>query len=196
MSTPAPDYDELADLMLNLRVMRQPEELHGYIAGVLVAGLRPDASSWLQICQDYLEITELPASDAAPLQALAETTAAQLASEDMDFQLLQPDDVFELYSRIAALGGWCEGFLGGFAFAGKRVQELHGEREYSAETSEALSDILAIANIGVEGDEDSESESDLFEVSEFVRVAALSLYMENDGDQAAADPAEPPPTLH
>ncbi len=176
MSLSLPEYDDVADFLANLRVMRQPEELHGYISGVLAAGLRPDEERWREVCTGFLQSGELDAEDVEMLRELTEATAYQMASEALDFRMLQPDDALELYSRIAALGGWCESFLTGFAFGGKEMQQLEGAREFGAEVSETLSDILAIANIGVEGDEDNESEADLFEVSEYVRIAVAGLY--------------------
>ena len=68
----------------------------------------------------------------------------------------------------------------GFAQGGKAIQQSQGQQEYSKEVSEALSDIAAISQIALsENDEDGEdSEQNYFEISEYLRLAAITIYME------------------
>jgi uncharacterized protein YgfB (UPF0149 family) len=90
--------------------------------------------------------------------------------------LLLPDDEFDLDQRIASLGQWCQGFLTGFAMAGK--QQVDGAKTYSEELTEAISDIAAIAQVSADEGDDEEGEQDYFAVCEYVRVAAMTIYVE------------------
>jgi uncharacterized protein YgfB (UPF0149 family) len=94
----------------------------------------------------------------------------------MDLELLLPDDEFDLDQRIASLGQWCQGFLTGFAMAGK--QQVDGEKTYSEELTEAISDIAAIAQVSADEGDDEEGEQDYFAVSEYVRIAAMTIFVE------------------
>ena len=110
-----------------------------------------------------------------------------------DNQLLLPDDDSDFSERIECLGQWCQGFLAGFAAGGKERQAKQGQQQYSAEVSEALSDIAAISQIGLGDDEAPEqSETDFFEITEYVRLAALTIYLDCQPVPAGQAQAQPP----
>jgi len=170
------EHDDLANLFLSLGALQPPAELHGYAAGFISVGGRLEQDGWLQHCVDLLdcEAPNLEQSDA--LYTVYCTALLSLESGEMDLELLLPDDEFDLDQRIASLGQWCQGFLTGFAMAGK--QQASDDKSYSGELTEAISDIAAIAQVSADEGDDEEGEQDYFAVSEYVRIAAMTIFVE------------------
>ena len=178
---PMPEFDQLADIFWRLGVMQSPSQLHGYLLGRLVAGDELDASQWLTLAAAYIDAVEPPNEyESTVLMAFYQSTGASLVSEDMVLALFLPDDAAEIPLRVDSIGQWCQGFLAGFAAAGKVIMSVRGPQEYSAEVSEALTDMAAISQVSL-GDDDisvEQSEQDIFELVEYLRLAAITLYME------------------
>jgi hypothetical protein len=104
-------------------------------------------------------------------------TAAALEDEEFDFHPLLPDDDDDIVARTAALAAWSRGFLAGFAHmtagTGKAPATL------SEDSSEILKDFANIAQAGVdEGEAGDEAESAYMELVEYLRFAALNVYMD------------------
>ncbi|GGO87741.1 UPF0149 protein [Marinobacterium nitratireducens] len=188
------DFDDIANLLVAEGVVAtSPSELHGLVCGCLCAGARPDAAAWLQLFADWLDIPALTqeASKVGMLE-LCSSTLAQLEATDLGFEALLPDDDQMLMQRVTALGGWCQGFLGGFGQHGKQT-----DASLSDEAREVLGDLGQIAQISAEDDESDDNESDLMEIQEYVRMAALMLFADCNrapDDDGAAE--QPPEVLH
>lgn len=178
---PMPEFDQLADIYWRLGVMQSPSQLHGYLLGRLAAGDELDSSQWLKSATAYLDTVEPPNEHEADiLTAFYQSSGASLVSEDLVLALFLPDDGAEISLRIDSIGQWCQGFLAGFAAAGKAIRSVRGQQEYSEEVSEALTDMAAISQVSL-GDQDADmeqSEQDIFELVEYLRLAAITLYME------------------
>lgn len=176
---PLPDFDDLADAYWRLGVMQSPAQLHGFLVGWLTVGDALQPPQWLQMAGDYIDAVEPPNDqEASHLIALYMATSAQLSDDDMALQLLLPDDATDIGQRVQALGYWCEGFMAGFAAAGKIRQQLQGSQHYSAEVSEALNDMAAISQVSLADDDSAQEdrEKDLFEIGEYLRLAAITIY--------------------
>jgi yecA family protein len=176
-----PEFDDLADVFWRLGAMQSPSELHGYITGQLTVGQKISSEQWLADAASYIDSVEPPAGeDNQCLMALYNATETDLARDDLAFQLLLPDDSNELSQRLDSLRQWCQGFLTGFALAGKQIQKDDGKRQYSSDVSEALSDMAAISQVGVEDDETDgeQNENNFFELSEYLRIAVINIYLE------------------
>lgn len=175
-----PDFDQMADIYWRLGVMQSPSQLHGFLTGRLSAGDELATAEWLAEAARYIDAVESPdAADSALLQSLHLATAQALAGGEMAMALLLPDDAVEITLRVDALGQWCQGFLAGFAQGGKTVQQRHGQQQYAPEVSEALSDLAAISQIRLSDDDDvQQSEQHVVEVAEYLRVAAMTIYLE------------------
>lgn len=92
----------------------------------------------------------------------------ELASENMDFQLLLPTSDRPLEERTRCLAHWCSGFLTGFGAAAPTIR--------SEEAGDALRMIEQIARAATDPASDQESEEGAYtELVEFVRVAILLL---------------------
>lgn len=102
---------------------------------------------------------------------LSEKITEGLSDVDFGFQLLLPDDQVGLNSRRQALSDWCRGFLAGFGLTG-RFQDA----ELSEEVQELLRDFGQIAQVEEELPEDDDNESDLTEISEYVRMGAIMCF--------------------
>jgi yecA family protein len=182
-----PEFDDLASVFWSLGALQSPSQVQGYLAGELAVGGHVETDEWLQQACSIMEAVDEPSGEAARLLlTMHASTVAQLKSGEMDFQLILPEDPVSLMERTACLGQWCQGFLAGFAYAGKQQQSEKGDRQYSKDVSEALTDLAAISQISMEDEEFSDGqETDYFEVVEYVRLAVINIFLDcNQSSQA------------
>ncbi len=201
MSTdiPMPEFDQLADIYWRLGGMQSPSQLHGYLVGQLAVGEELQPEVWLQQAEVFIDAVEPPnEEDAKVILALLGASHAQLKAGEMGLQMLLPDDAAEITQRVDSIGQWCQGFMAGFAQGGKAIAEQQGQQQYSQEVSEALSDLAAISQISLTNDDTDleQSEQNIFEITEYLRLAAITIYMEcvhaaaaASTDKIAAEPA-------
>lgn len=176
-----PDFDDIADMFWRLGVMHSPSQLQGYLLGVISVGDLPTQEQWPDQAAAVMETVEPPNMDERRLLTqLYQAVYSQLQADEMSLVLLLPDDAAEITQRVDALGQWCKGFLTGFAMGGKALQQQAGPRQYSEEVSEVLNDMGAISQISLsEEDADAEQrEQDYVEISEYLRVATMNIYLE------------------
>jgi uncharacterized protein len=172
------DFDEFADHLLEQGLQASPAELHGCLCGLLAAGAAPEAEAGLASLNQSLDM-DLHGELADQIMQLYTVTAASLLDEEFDFHPLLPDDSAELAGRTAALAGWCRGFLAGFAqvSAGGDQQPA----PLTEDSSEILKDFAAIAQAEVVDEEDDDeevAENSYAELVEYLRFAALNVYMD------------------
>lgn len=115
-------------------------------------------------------------------------TLKQLQSTDMSFQPLLPDDDYAIEQRLEALVAWVRGFLEGMALAaGASLGQAPDE------IRELIEDMVAISQLSEDEESDDESEQQLLEITEYVRLGALAVFTEfNEPEKPAGDS----PTLH
>lgn len=179
-STSFPDFDEIATIAWRLGSMLSPSQLQGYLIGQLAVGGKVSAEAWVAQAVQQIDGVEAPAPEEQQLLADVYDACQDLVVQgNLEVQLMLPDDDADLSQRVECLGFWCQGFLAGFAVAGKQKQQAKGQQKYTDVVSEALADIAAIAQIGLaEADDSEQSEGDFFEVLEYVRLAAMNIYLE------------------
>lgn len=178
---PMPEFDQLADVYWRLGGMQSPSQLHGYLVGQLAVGEQMQPEVWLQQAEVFIDAVQPPSEeDAKVLLALYGATHAHLKAGEMGLQMLLPDDAAEISQRIDSIGQWCQGFMAGFAQGGKVIAEQQGQQQYSQDVSEALSDLAAISQVGLSDDDTDmkQSEQNIFEITEYLRLAATTIYME------------------
>ncbi|MPQ65444.1 MULTISPECIES: YecA/YgfB family protein [Pseudomonas] len=177
-------YNAFATLLSTSGHPVSPAELHGLLLGRSCAGAGFEADSWLVDAAELLE-GEPQDNVRNALIGLQEMVKGELTSDDMTVVLLLPTDDAPLTERAIALGQWCQGFLAGFGLT-YRANAL------SAEATEVLQDLAAIAQVQEALEESDDGESDYMEVMEYLRVAPLLLFTEIN------KPAEPAakPSLH
>lgn len=184
-------FDDLCNLLLPLGALNSPAELHGLLCGKLCGGEALSETRWLLDAVEFLDFTQAPdESVRVALSQLYHESKAQLRGEAFELTLILPDDESEIGERLTALGQWCYGFLTGFGSVA-----AVGQREISEESEETLRDLASIAQIDVDVEDDEESEADYMELTEYIRTAASSLFLEFA--PPAMDATEPQhPTLH
>lgn len=174
----APDYDQLDQLLTRFGALQNAAELHGFLSGQLAGGKRLTRSEWLRLLAEQADLGELPdQASGDQLFALYGETLQVFEAGDYEFQPMLPEEEQALDERVASLGAWCQGFLSGFGLAVGNAT--------TSDIAETLQDFAAIARIGVDGEEE-DGESDLFAVTEYVRMAAIDLFYQHQ-------PYSPPP---
>lgn len=176
-------FEDLNHLLVPLGALNSPSELHGMLCGKFCGGERLDAEQWQVEALSFLDLItsedgtlegDAYGATQTAIARLYHVVLAQLQDADLRFQLLQPRDDAELQDRTNALGEWCHGFLTGFGSSG-----LAGTTKFSEDCADALRDFAAIVSIG-DGEGDAEdAENDFFEISEYVRMATLTLFNEH-----------------
>lgn len=172
-------FDEVADCLVALGGGNHPSELHGLLCGLFAGGSRPGAEAWIRQVSGLVGDEPLDSLAEELMSRMYQLSLNQLVSADFSITLLLPDDDEGLAQRAEALGAWCQGFLSGFgeSAAGKKLSE---------ETEGVIGDFSEIAQIQEVDDDSDESERFFIEVSEFVRMALLTVFAElNQTDEMA-----------
>ena len=195
------NFEALAEQLSHLGTLTTPAELHGFLCGRLSGGARYEEEDWLVSAYEFLNpANPIESEHRAELVNLYHQVLTQLQDHQLGFSPLMPDDDCELTLRLAALGQWCHGYLNGFGTSG-----LANNTELSGETAEALRDFAAFVQLDQDSEDDQDAERDYLEIVEYVRVAALSVFMEmalsQDGEAQLGEPVDPEfeessPTLH
>ena len=146
-------------------------EAHGCLCGALC--LRPDYSLLEWLDEILAEPAGAPSSN-EPFATLFEESLGVLASPDMEFEPLLPDDDAGLAERVSALAAWCQGFLYGFGASGAAAQVKLPDT-----VAEVLGDLAQLSHAGAVGSEDAEVEEEAYaELVEFVRAGVQIVYEE------------------
>lgn len=146
------------------------EHWHGLLCGLLSVG-RPASVDLMH--RLLFEVTglegELRSDQYDALAQLLLITRQQFAKNEIEFDLLLPDDEQSLVERTQALGGWCETYLYGLSAGG-----LSDDTEVSDEVAEFITDLTEIsrAEYGLGASED-EDEFRFNELVEYIRVGVL-----------------------
>lgn len=175
-----------------------PAGVHGLWVGRLSVGSSRDT----QGCWDYtLRYLGMKGSvDANLSQAflrLMQYTQGNLDQTDFSFELWLPDEDSACRDRLVALAEWCRGFLEGLiSVTGNQINNL------SDDTRELIHDLMEIGDVDVDIDESEQDEREVLELTEFVKVAALNIHLDVQGQRKSVEEAslkaalEPKPTLH
>ncbi len=185
------DFDEMANHLVEQGLSVSPSEIHGCLTGLLGAGQTAGGEAGLAGLLAALEV-DLHGELAERAIQLYTVTLAALNDEAFDFHPLLPEDDVDLEERTQALAGWCRGFVSGFA-QGKVATRTTGG-QVAADSAEALRDFATIAQAGIDEDaSEEESEGSYAEIVEYVRFAALNVYMDANLDSHTD---EEPPSVH
>ncbi len=192
---PRLDFDEVADLILQIGSHTSPAELHGFIAGQLAAGGRSDGPVLLSAFKEMLDVqSDFSHEEGEKLRFIYMSTLNALMDPELGFYPLLADDDSEIDIRLTTLSQWCQNFLSGFATVEKAISDI------SEIVNDALNDMAAISQVGVEADEVDEDmdavESDYTQLVEYIRLATMNIFMEylpepaKDAKATAADTAQ------
>jgi len=182
-------HQELAESIAHYLPETNAAHLHGALVGIASAKW-PPADGWAMRLSEILEVDpDLFDSLRADIDEALGAVADALADSELSFEIgLDDDDEISLDERIDRLSRWSDGFLLGYSAAGSGAEETDSEEaaellEDLVRIRETLEDGISSEEFGSDGDED-----DLEHIAEFLRVAAISLFLENaeplddDGD--------------
>jgi uncharacterized protein YgfB (UPF0149 family) len=181
------NYAQLQRLMEDCRALTDPAEAHGSLAGALCASDNYGLDDWLA---EILPEGAQAGAAGACLRELYDATRSALASEQMGFDLLMPDDDEPIERRATALTLWCNGFVYGLGTGGAAdPARLPGD------AGEIVRDLAEITRAGVDEREGLEAnEAALAELVEFVRVG-VQVVFEELGALRSPSPSEPAAAL-
>jgi uncharacterized protein len=172
------DFDKFCQtLAIDKTLSVHPAEIHGLGCGILAAGFRPETATLFQQISTYVG-EEMIHNEV--VTDFFHNSLKTLESDDFEFQLCLPDDdTYALPERAESLSAWCLGFLHGFAAV---------QNPLSMEARELLRDLAEISQLdaisldseGLNSAEEDENESHYAELTEFVRLAVVSLFMDNN----------------
>jgi uncharacterized protein YgfB (UPF0149 family) len=185
-------FPEVARVLQTLQSSVAAAESHGCLCGALCTTQQYPLESWLdELAPDADENSAAdPADDRATLRLLFADTVRALRGDEMEFQLLLPDDDAVLMERALALSQWCQGFLYGFGVGGAVPRE-----QLSGEVEEVLRDLTHISQASVEtGAEAEEEELAYAEIVEYVRAGVQLIHDELIELRAAGDAERPDPS--
>ena len=172
------DFDKFCQILVIDRSLSvHPAEIHGLGCGILAAGFRPESGTLFQQISAYVG-DEIP--DNELVAEFFQDSLKSLESDDFDFHLCLPDDDnYAMPERAEGLSAWCLGFLHGFAAVqnplSTEAQELLGDL-----TEISKLDATSLDNEGLNNSEQDENEAHYAELTEFVRLAVVSLFMDNN----------------
>ena len=177
-------FEELEEALAASDAPVAAAEAHGSLCGTLVAAARFDADAW---------VSGLVADDAAGNEALRtrnllatliEETQVALASQDMDFEPLLPDDESALERRVAALGEWCGGFLYGVGTGGLGADAV----TVPEAVQEVVNDFGEISRASIDAEETAESNEESYaEIVEYLRAGTQLAYEELEAHRAGGE---------
>lgn len=178
-------YEELTRCLDVEGLQETAPEVHGLICGRIAGGERLSGEALRLALTESLDSEEEVVDNAFPqLETLYSSSLGALQDSSFAFQPLLPPDSAGLEEQVEALSLWCQGFLAGLGDAG-----LNDDMSLSEDLVEALRDLAAIAQVGVEGETgEEEEESDLVELQEYVRVAAILVFTELNAPETIARP--------
>lgn len=178
-------YEQTSRKLAKAGVDASLAEAHGLLCGLLCSSKQDIRQRWLEELFD-LEDADSSAVEACrqPLVDIYIKTLGSLRDPELDFALLLPDDEQPLKRRTEELVEWCQGFLYGIGLGGADL-----DKQLSSEGLEAIRDITEITRLDTETAEDNEdNEHALFELTEFIRLAALLIREELiQGQETAHD---------
>ncbi|WP_417545373.1 UPF0149 family protein [Marinobacter sp.] len=188
----AAEFERWANVFTAHKAFSHPSELHGALCGRLAAGSRIEEDEWLAMVCEHMGLPETAAAEADDLSVFMneayERALVFLKSADMSFHPLLPDDDYAIDQRLEALVAWIRGFLEGMALsAGESLGEA------PEEIRELIEDMVAISQVSEDQEQDHESEQQLVEITEYIRLGALAVFTEFNPPEK---PASQAPTLH
>ena len=183
-------FEELSKFLDVEGFEESPSEIHGFLSGRIAGGERLAGEKFRgAIVESVDSEEELVDNTLDELESFYQAIIATFQDTDFGFQPLLPPDTTQLTDRVTALADWCQCFLSGLGEAG-----LSDTADLSEDSTAAIKDIAAIAQAGFDGEPEEDDESDLFELQEYVRVAALMLYSELNQSMIGSQVSSP--TVH
>lgn len=173
-------YVSLGEVLERAGVVPGAAELHGCVCGLLCSGGGDSGERWLEEC---VAGCDARGEDERKVRAVLRSVGLQawrmLASGDMSFEPLLPDDEQPLAERVHALAQWCQGFLAGLGLGGLDPAVLDAAGPESI--TEIFADFAEISRAALDAGQADDPDAPHFafeEVKEYVRVSVQILFEE------------------
>lgn len=182
-----PDIPQLEGLLFDVDAALGATESHGALCGMLCAQGATEASQWmLHVLGEHEETSKLLQTTGKKLLQVHQLSVEQMNDNDIEFELMLPDDDEPLEARVEALGTWCQGFVYGMSLGG-----IKESTKLPEDSQELIKDIIEISRAGYVADDEAEAELNasmdetneedevaFMEVCEYVRMGILLIYEE------------------
>lgn len=188
------DFSDFSSVFETYPQLESVSFVQGMLIGQVSAQPSLSEAQWIKSLVKEAEMGPIKESTLMLLHQLHLTTLQGLNSQDMDLQLVLPQDNAELAERVKHLADWCEGFLYGMGLG-----HLDQNVKLPAEVREVLQDFAEVSMLAIPEQVDEASEGDYIELCEFVRMGALMVFDElNPVTQSpiAMPDQDSKPTLH
>lgn len=183
------NYDRLNEFFERQGLLPSAAEIQGMLSGMIASGAATEGEEWLLLMSDLAnEGQKFTPEVKLKLTEMYHDLCAALRDPDMGYQPMLPGDHEPLYERLQAMTGWVQSFLVGF---GVNQVNLAG---VSADLREAIEDMVEIAKLDFEIEEEEEAERAYFEILEYLRVSAILCF--NELGQTSGTPCKTSKTLH
>lgn len=174
-----PTYAELTEWLAKAAYPLHPSQVHGVVCGILCKKTSDHASSgWQELLLGSKDIE----GDQSLLQTLYNATSHDLEDFLFEFEPILPDEEEDLSYRAQGLALWCQGVLTGLNLIGIPI-----EHREPGEVTEAINDLIEIANMDYQEVVSSEEDEAAFiELVEYVRMAMILIYQEIRSEETNA----------
>jgi len=167
-----PPHDDLDLSLEDLGAALGAAEVHGLLTGIACAGTTLAAADLRGLLEGELDAA-LDDEAFREWRQVDATVHRQLDDDDLGFEILLPEDDRPLAERVEAMASWCSGFLAGFGTATGGTDDAR----LPAEVRDLLASIGEVSRAEADVD-DEDAEREYAEVLEFLRIAALTIYLE------------------
>ena len=173
-----PSFNNVSDALITLSSLGTAGESHGLLCALLSFNNKIREQAWVDsLLSSHIEPGDEKGEQAyQTVMALFRETSKAFEAQDFQLPLLLPDDDLPLEERIDALAEWCQGYLTGLHLMGVKL----GQVTEPADLKEALDDLLAISQVELTPEEESDpkSEEHYVELVEHIKVAVLTVSSE------------------
>jgi uncharacterized protein len=165
-------YQDINAIIVKIDAGLSAAESHGMAVGMLCVNNRTGSGYWLG--ELLHEGGDFNVEDKAILEDMFGETRSLLASDELTFELLLPDEDAPLSERIEALRQWCQGFLFGL---GSTSATSEPAANWSDDSREIVKDIAEFTKLDADA-ESEDAENDFMEITEYLRAAVIFLHTE------------------
>lgn len=161
-------WNEIQAALAALECDTSPAGAHGQMAALACRDKPPPADFGLAASGE-------DEASWAVLRSTFDHVASQLASGDLEFTPLLPDDEQALWRRLEGLAEWAECFAFGLSLGGG-----FDPQKLSEDGRECLEHLLDISRLSPDDEDAQGAEADeaFIELVEFLRIAVMTLYVE------------------
>lgn len=168
-----PDYAKVTDELNTAGVSVTAAEMHGLLVGMLSGGLPQNSDGWQSLLFDYTnDGMGWPMACLAVAEQSLKVSKKELSGDDFELSMLLPEED-DLIEYSLAVSEWVSHFVSGLGLIDAQVNKA------SSQIKEALQDLLEIAKLEIDPEDDLQEQAMLLEqVVEHVKICVLSIHTE------------------